>query len=65
MMNNKIETQAVQCELDNHFIYAAILWRRLNNIKEANTCEILAQAMAENNNIKLLMFDKPIILKGI
>ena len=62
MNKSKIETQAIQCESDNHFIYAAILWRRLNNIKEANACEKLAQAMAENITIKLLMV-KPLILK--
>lgn len=60
---NKIETQAIQCENDNRFIYAAILWRRINRTKEANECEKIATAIASNGSIKLLMFENPIILK--
>jgi hypothetical protein len=62
MMANRIETAAIQAENDNRFIYAAILWRRINRSKEANECEKIASAMAENKNIKLLEF-KPLIIK--
>lgn len=59
--SNKTKTQAMLCESSNNWAWAAILWRRIGAEKEAVKCETIAQAVAENTNIKLLK-TKPIIL---
>lgn len=48
-------TQAKSCEKLRHFSMAAIIWRRLGEIREAEECERIIQAIAVNPRIKIII----------
>jgi hypothetical protein len=58
----KLCSQARVCEILRHYVWAAIVWRRAGKPDEADKCERIVQAMAENSNIKF-MVEKPVIVK--
>lgn len=49
-----LETQALLCEIKGHWIQAAIIYIRIGEEIKAMECEMIASAIAENDNIKLI-----------
>lgn len=60
-LQGKLISQARVCEILRHYAWAAILWRRAGKLDEADKCERIVQAIAENENITL-MVEKPVIV---
>lgn len=51
---DEVMYQAKVCESARSFAWAAILWRRIGMIEEAEQCEQILSAVAGNKNINLL-----------
>lgn len=49
----RLTAQAKLAEASNHFAMAAILWRRVNATKDAETCETILAKLASNPQYKL------------
>ena len=60
--NEKLCSQAKVCEILRHYVWATIMWRRAGKFDEANKCERIVQAMAQNERIKFKE-EKPVIIK--
>lgn len=60
-MRDKNIQQARVCEILRHYVWASIMWRRAGLSDEADKCERIVVAIAENENIKLLS-EKPVIV---
>jgi hypothetical protein len=50
------------CEVNGHFVQAAILWRRIGETHNAIQCENIVAAMAVNERLRLIE-DNPVLIQ--